>query len=58
MEQLQFASINDSGVCSHHKVMILGPRLVCSVLVNSDILIANYGVKQNQFIKPTLEPPR
>ena len=24
--------------------------------MNSDILIANYGVKQNQFTKPTLEP--
>ena len=27
-----------------------------SVPVNSDILIANYGVKQNQFTKPTSEP--
>ena len=33
-------------------------RLVCSVLVNSDILTANYGVKQIQFTKPTSEPPR
>jgi len=24
--------------------------------MNSDILTVNYGVKQNQFIKPTLEP--
>ena len=32
------------------------PRLVCSVLVNSDILTANYGVKQSQFTKPTTEP--
>ena len=34
------------------------PGLVCDVreLVNSDILIANYGVKQNQFTKPTSEP--
>ena len=31
-------------------------RLVCSVLVNSDILTANYGVKQSQFTKPTSEP--
>ena len=31
-------------------------HLVCAVLVNSDILIANYGVKQNQFTKPTAEP--
>ena len=31
-------------------------RLVCTVLVNSDILIANYGVKQSQFTKPTSEP--
>ena len=30
-------------------------RLVCSVLVNSDILTANYGIKQNQFTKPTSE---
>ena len=30
--------------------------LVCSVLVNSDILTANYGVKQSQFTKPTSEP--
>ena len=26
-----------------------------SVLMNSDILTANYGVKQNQFTKPTPE---
>ena len=32
------------------------PRLVCSVLVNSDSLTANYDVKQSQFIKPTSEP--
>ena len=31
-------------------------RLVCTVLVNSDILAANYGVKQRQFTKPTSEP--
>ena len=31
-------------------------RLDCAVLVNSDILTANYGVKQNQFTKPTSEP--
>jgi len=24
---------------------------------NSDILAANYGIKQNQFTKSTLEPP-
>ena len=29
--------------------------LVCSVLVNSDTLTANYGVKQSQFIKSTSE---
>ena len=33
-------------------------RLVCSVLVNSDSLTVNYGVKQNQFTKPISEPPR
>jgi len=32
-------------------------RLVYSVLVNSDSLTANYGVKQSQFTKPTSEPP-
>ena len=32
------------------------PHLVCAVLVNSDILTANYGVKQRQFTKPTSEP--
>ena len=32
------------------------PRLVCAVLVNSDSLTANYGVKQSQFTKPTAEP--
>ena len=26
------------------------------MLVNSDILTANYGVKQSQFTKPTSEP--
>ena len=26
------------------------------MLVNSDSLTANYGVKQSQFIKPTSEP--
>ena len=31
-------------------------HLVCAVLVNSDSLTANYGVKQNQFTKPTSEP--
>ena len=36
--------------------MIFLLRLVCSVLVNSDTLTANYGVKQRQFIKPTSEP--
>ena len=36
----------------------LRPRLVCSVLVNSDTLTVNYGVKQNQFTKPTSELPR
>ena len=30
--------------------------LVCAVLVNSNSLTANYGVKQSQFIKPTSEP--
>ena len=29
--------------------------LVYAVLVNSDILTTNYGVKQKQFIKPTSE---
>ena len=33
-----------------------GSRLVCAVLVNSNSLTANYGVKQSQFIKPTSEP--
>ena len=32
-------------------------RLVCSVLVNSNSLTANYGAKQNQFTKLTSEPP-
>ena len=32
------------------------PHLVCAVLVNSDTLIVNYIVKQNQFIKLTSEP--
>ena len=31
-------------------------RLDCAVLVNSDILTANYGVKQSQFTKLTSEP--
>ena len=31
-------------------------RLVCAVLVNSDTLIANYSVKQNQLTKLTSEP--
>ena len=31
-------------------------RLVCAVLVTSNILTVNYGVKQNQFTKPTSEP--
>ena len=26
------------------------------MLINSDILTANYGIKQNQFTKPTPEP--
>jgi hypothetical protein len=34
------------------------PRLVCNVLMNSDTLTVNYGVKQNQFTKSTSEPPR
>ena len=29
---------------------------IFSVLINSDILTANYGVKQSQFTKPTSEP--
>jgi len=32
--------------------------LVCAMLGNSNILTANYGVKQSQFIKPTSGPPR
>ena len=32
--------------------------LVYVVLVNSNILTANYGVKQRQFTKPTSEPLR
>ena len=32
------------------------PRLVCSVVVNSDSLTINYGIKQNQFTKPTSKP--
>ena len=35
---------------------IYGLRLVCSVLMNSDSLTVNYGIKQNQFTKPTSEP--
>ena len=31
-------------------------RLVCTVLVNNEILTVNYGVKQSQFTKPTSEP--
>ena len=31
------------------------PRLVCAVLINSDTLTANYGVKQSQFTKLTSE---
>ena len=31
------------------------PRLVCVVLVNSDIFTANYGVKQKKFTKPISE---
>ena len=30
-------------------------RLVCAVLVNSDTLTANYGVKRSQFTKLTSE---
>ena len=30
--------------------------LVCSVLVNSDILTANYSIKQSRFTKATSEP--
>ena len=30
--------------------------LVCSVLVNSNILTVNYDVKQSQFTKPISEP--
>ena len=37
---------------------VWGYRLFCSVLVNSNILIAYYGVKQSQFIKPISELPR
>ena len=36
----------------HHQ----GPVWFCSVLVNSDILTAYYGVKQSQFAKPTSDP--
>jgi len=35
--------------------IIFGLCLVCSVLVNSDILTANYSVKQSQFTKLTSE---
>ena len=35
---------------------ILWPCLVCSVLVNSDFLTVNYGVKQSQFTKLISEP--
>ena len=47
-----------SVVLSHTRLQhkLYWPRLVCAVLVNSDILIANYGVKQNQFTKPSSEP--
>ena len=31
-------------------------RIVCVVLVNSEILTANYSAKQNQFTKPTSKP--
>ena len=30
--------------------------LICSMLVNSDSLTANYSVKQSQFTKLTSEP--
>ena len=33
--------------------MIFLPHLVCSVLVNSDTLTANYSVKQSQLTKLT-----
>ena len=33
-----------------------GGHFVCDVLINSDILTANYGVKQSQFTKPTSDP--
>ena len=37
--------------------LILAPfGLVCAVLVNIDILTANYSVKQSQFTKSTSEP--
>ena len=39
-----------------HKASGHRPCLVCDVLVNSDILTADYGVKQSQFTKPTSEP--
>ena len=35
---------------------IYGLCLVCSVLVNSDSLTVNYGIKQIQFTKITSEP--
>ena len=35
---------------------ILAANLVCAVLINSNTLIINYGVKQRQFIKSTSEP--
>ena len=34
------------------------PCLAWFWLVNSDILTANYGIKQSQFTKPTSEPLR
>ena len=37
-------------------VRVIWARLVCSVLVNSDSLTANYGIKQSQFTKPISEP--
>ena len=37
-------------------VSIQGPVWFCSVPVNNDILIVNYGVKQSQFTKLTPEP--
>ena len=37
-------------------MVFFGSRQDISVLINSDILTANYSVKQSQFIKPIPEP--